>query len=207
MTRRCKYPRRSNVNVAFSLQALGTTFSTAQPGSASPPAVPAPLGSAKYAIVTGALGGIGSETVLTLKSRGYTVVGLDMRDPSASNPDVCDHFFKVDISFFVLPTPDPATVSTLNDVKSLLHGSLHLLVNNAAHQVVSNFESLSCSDWRTTMDTNVHAPFALSQLFLPELKSARGSIVNVASIHANLTKPGFVAYASSKGALVSLTKR
>ena len=79
-------------------------------------------------------------------------------------------------------------------------------MNNAAHQVVSNFEGLTNADWRTTMDTNVHAPFALTQLFLPELKSGRGSVVNVASIHANLTKPGFVAYASSKGALVSLTK-
>ena len=32
-------------------------------------------------------------------------------------------------------------------------------------------------------------------------QAARGSIVNVSSIHANLTKPGFVAYATSKGAL------
>ena len=31
-------------------------------------------------------------------------------------------------------------------------------------------------------------------------------MVNVASIHANLTKPGFVAYATSKAALVGLTR-
>jgi NAD(P)-dependent dehydrogenase (short-subunit alcohol dehydrogenase family) len=51
------------------------------------------------------------------------------------------------------------------------------------------------------MSTNVTAPFCLIREFLPELKAARGSIVNVSSIHANLTKPGFVAYATSKVSL------
>jgi len=47
---------------------------------------------------------------------------------------------------------------------------------------------------------------ALTQVLLPALERGRGSIVNVASVHANLTKPGFVAYATSKAALVGLTR-
>ncbi len=34
---------------------------------------------------------------------------------------------------------------------------------------------------------------ASAQLLLPELQAARGAVVMVSSIHANLTKPGFAA--------------
>ncbi|CAE7938183.1 unnamed protein product [Symbiodinium sp. KB8] len=56
------------------------------------------------------------------------------------------------------------------------------------------------------MTTNLSACFSLVQVFLDDLKATKGSVVNVSSIHCNLTKPGFVAYATSKGALVSLTR-
>jgi len=41
---------------------------------------------------------------------------------------------------------------------------------------------------------------------LPLLREAKGSVVNVASIHATVTKPEFTVYATSKSALVSLTR-
>ena len=50
------------------------------------------------------------------------------------------------------------------------------------------------------------APFLLIQGLLPELKKAKGSVVNIASVHSISTKPGFVCYATSKTALVGLTK-
>lgn len=68
-------------------------------------------------------------------------------------------------------------------------------------------EDTSSTDWDLVMSTNVTAPFCLIREFLPELKAARGSIVNVSSIHANLTKPGFVAYATSKVGPSHLTYR
>jgi NAD(P)-dependent dehydrogenase (short-subunit alcohol dehydrogenase family) len=38
------------------------------------------------------------------------------------------------------------------------------------------------------------------------LEKAKGSVVNIASIHAVATKPGFVCYATSKAALVGMTR-
>lgn len=190
-----------------SYSSLGTKFETSLSELGKTPKL-SDAGSKKYAIVTGALGGIGSETVLCLQDKGYTVIGLDRRDPNSvkNARNVSDHFFNVDIAKFVAMEKCPDTIKTLEAVKAQLAGSLHLLVNNAAHQVVKPCEAITSDDWRETMETNVHAPFALTQYFLPELKASKGSVVNIASIHANLTKPGFVAYASSKGALVSLTK-
>lgn len=41
---------------------------------------------------------------------------------------------------------------------------------------------------------------------LPQLEQARGSVINISSIHARLTKAHFVAYATSKAALSGMTR-
>jgi NAD(P)-dependent dehydrogenase (short-subunit alcohol dehydrogenase family) len=53
---------------------------------------------------------------------------------------------------------------------------------------------------------HVIAPFLLAQGLLPCLEADSGSVINIASVHAHATKPGFVCYATSKAALVGLTK-
>lgn len=83
---------------------------------------------------------------------------------------------------------------------------LGVLINNAAIQVVSRVEDLAVSDFRQTLDVNVVAAFALVKLLLPRLEKNGGSVINMGSIHGRLTKPKFTAYATSKGALETLTR-
>jgi NAD(P)-dependent dehydrogenase (short-subunit alcohol dehydrogenase family) len=83
---------------------------------------------------------------------------------------------------------------------------LSVLINNAAIQILASTDTLSRADWRKTLDVNLLAPFFWTQVFLPELEEASGSVINISSIHAHLTKPSFVAYATSKSALSSLTR-
>ncbi|MCU0394198.1 MAG: SDR family oxidoreductase, partial [Thermoflexibacter sp.] len=83
---------------------------------------------------------------------------------------------------------------------------LDLLINNAAVQLLSPTETNALADWYETMNVNLTAPMLLSQLFLPMIEKEGGSIINIASIHQQLTKPRFVSYATSKSALVGLTK-
>jgi NAD(P)-dependent dehydrogenase (short-subunit alcohol dehydrogenase family) len=95
----------------------------------------------------------------------------------------------------------------VSELKALTAVSgLSVLVNNAAVQILGRTEAVSVQDWEVTLRTNLVAPFMLAQALLPELERARGSVVNIASIHAVATKPGFVAYATSKAALVGLTR-
>jgi NAD(P)-dependent dehydrogenase (short-subunit alcohol dehydrogenase family) len=67
-------------------------------------------------------------------------------------------------------------------------------------------DSLTRSDWQSTLDINLVAPFLLTQALLPELERAEGAVVNISSIHAKLTKANFVAYATSKAALSGMTR-
>jgi NAD(P)-dependent dehydrogenase (short-subunit alcohol dehydrogenase family) len=164
----------------------------------------------RVVVLTGVLGGIGSAIAELMHDEGYLVVGLDRcPPPDGVIPKSIDSFIQCDISKLVGDTEEAVVLGqSIVDATQKISGSnkLTALINNAAYQVVAPIEDTSMTMWSEVMATNVGAPFALAKLFLPQLTAAKGSIINIASIHANLTKPEFVAYASSKGALVSLTK-
>jgi NAD(P)-dependent dehydrogenase (short-subunit alcohol dehydrogenase family) len=151
-------------------------------------------------LITGSAGGIGQALVKAFAAEGYYVIGLD-RDVS---PGV-DHSVNLDLARLVA---DESVAKSLGEwLESALDGRpLRALVNNAAVQRLSPVESLTIADFRATLDVNLVAAFALVKLCLPWLEATGGSVINVGSIHARLTKSNFTAYATSKGALETLTR-
>ena len=154
-------------------------------------------------LITGALGGIGRALCEEFHSHGYKVIALDKQAGK--------------VPAHLLLQIDIRTIATNEEVRSDLFGKvdsflqkegadLKGLINNAAIQILGETNQLTSKDWQETLETNLLAPFFLSQLFLPQLEKAKGSIVNVSSIHEKLTKPTFVAYATSKSALSGLTR-
>ncbi|MGD1859435.1 MAG: SDR family NAD(P)-dependent oxidoreductase [Leptolyngbyaceae cyanobacterium] len=158
---------------------------------------------AKTVLITGAGGGIGRELCKEFKAAGYRVIGID--HPSAPVVENCDCIVSAD--FTKLCRDTEYRVKIFNQLRSnLLNRSLKALINNAAVQIIQPTENLTVNQWHTTLDINLVAPFLLVQAFLNELTQATGSVVNIASIHAKLTKPSFACYATSKAALVGLTQ-
>jgi NAD(P)-dependent dehydrogenase (short-subunit alcohol dehydrogenase family) len=154
-------------------------------------------------LITGACGGIGQALVRTFHTRGYHVLATDIREPTEDLP--CDHYIQADLEKTVVN--EAYAKSIFAAIREMLHDSqLKALVNNAAVQILTPSESLSRSDWHTTLHTNLLAPFFWTQALLGELTRAHGSVVNISSIHAQQTKRNFVAYATSKAALSALTK-
>jgi len=151
-------------------------------------------------LVTGAAGGIGKSICEVFFEAGYQVIGVDRRE----TVDLPYTVLRFDISD--LSHGDAACKSFYHSVEELAKGRLNALINNAAIQIVKPIEAITVSDWAETLDTNLLAPFWLSQRFLPMLRAAKGCVVNIASIHAMVTKSEFTVYATSKGALVALTR-
>jgi len=156
---------------------------------------------AKAAIITGAAGGIGVALCLAFKESGYYTVAVDKLKSDA----ICDAFVTIDLDIycreeFYRSEADERLLKAVGEI------AIGVLVNNAAVQILGDTTNLSIDDWQSTLNVNLLAPFLLAQSLLPHLESAQGSIVNIASIHASLTKPGFVCYATSKAALVGLTR-
>jgi len=152
------------------------------------------------ALVTGAASGIGKAICEAFVDGGYRVIGVDRR-VAVGLPYMLLNYDVSDLCHC-----SPKGKSFCAELEDLLDGRLDVLVNNAAVQIVKPIEHISAPDWADTFNTNLLAPFWLTQRFLPLLRAARGSVVNIASIHCTATKPHFALYATSKGALVSLTR-
>lgn len=154
----------------------------------------------KTVLITGVSGGIGQGLAKKFKEADYNVVGIDIT--SVESPFI-DCFILLDLNLY-------ASDSIYRDKKGkLLHDKiprLNTLINNAAVQLLGSVEDININDWQKTMNVNLTSPLLLSQLFLSKLEDSKGSIINIGSIHQQLTKKSFVSYATSKSALIGLTK-
>jgi NAD(P)-dependent dehydrogenase (short-subunit alcohol dehydrogenase family) len=85
-------------------------------------------------------------------------------------------------------------------------GGLDCLVNSAGILLRGNATDTSNDDWRVTMAINLDVPFFLSRAAIPYLRKSAGSIVNLASYWGTNGGDRAVAYSSSKGGLILLSK-
>jgi NAD(P)-dependent dehydrogenase (short-subunit alcohol dehydrogenase family) len=155
----------------------------------------------KAVVVTGAAGGIGRALCEAFRSAGFYVIGLDV----AAVGDWADAGVRVDLNEYVQsPGVRARVLGEISDHKDVR--PVHGLINNAAVQILGRIEALTTEDWTKTLNVNLLAPFLLVQQLLPWIAESSGSVVNISSIHATLTKSEFVAYATSKSALVGLTR-
>jgi len=154
----------------------------------------------KVVLITGVLGGIGSLMAETFKAKGYFVVGLDINNNILNNSDL---FIKFDLNQYCINKEYRIEMNKVFEEKV---PNLNVLINNAAVQILGKIDEIKFEDWTMTLNVNLTAPFLLSQLFLNKLANTKGCIINISSIHQQLTKKRFISYATSKAALVGLTK-
>jgi NAD(P)-dependent dehydrogenase (short-subunit alcohol dehydrogenase family) len=85
-------------------------------------------------------------------------------------------------------------------------GGLDILVNNAAFQMThDSIEELTPEEWDKTFRTNIHPMFYLCRAALPRMREG-STILNTTSVQAYQPSPNLLAYASTKGAIVTFTK-
>jgi NAD(P)-dependent dehydrogenase (short-subunit alcohol dehydrogenase family) len=103
---------------------------------------------------------------------------------------------------------DPHACRKLIDATVDRFGRLDVLVNNAGIFPIVEIEDTTAEIWDEIFAVNVRAPFLCAQAAIPHLKKQGGGvIVNIGSTTMYRALGDRIAYATSKGALLTLTKR
>jgi NAD(P)-dependent dehydrogenase (short-subunit alcohol dehydrogenase family) len=86
-------------------------------------------------------------------------------------------------------------------------GGLDIIVNAAAIHPFGSVLETDLATWSHCMMVNVGSIYLLAHFGIPEMKKrGRGSILNIASVQGHACQRGVAAYATSKGAIHSLTR-
>lgn len=151
----------------------------------------------KIALITGATAGIGAAAVDVFSKAGWTVLAVG-RTQKGDFPQGTT-FYKTDVS-------QPASIAELFGAIRGKTDHLDALVNNAAVQICKPLVEMNIEEWDVILNTNLRSVFLMAREALGLLTNAKGSIVNVSSVHAVATSKNIAAYAASKGGIVALTR-
>ena len=109
-----------------------------------------------------------------------------------------------------LDQADPTSIDPAVGAAADAFGRLDVLVNNAAWNIgipFAKLDQITVDVWDRMFDTNVRGPFLLARAAATHMRKAGGGrIVNIASVAGLLPTGSSLAYASSKSALIHLTR-
>ena len=160
----------------------------------------------KIAIVTGTTG-IGKAIAKRLAKDGGQVLscGID----TVSNDNLAREAKAERISIEV----QTCDVSQAEDVQAaiqaavMLFGGLDIIINAAAVHPYGNAVETDLETWNRCMNVNVTSVFLFAHFGVPEIrKRGGGAIINLSSVQGHACQRGVAAYATSKGAIHSLTR-
>jgi NAD(P)-dependent dehydrogenase (short-subunit alcohol dehydrogenase family) len=153
---------------------------------------------AKVVCITGVAGGIGGATAEVFAKSNWHVVGVDCIKPSKM-PTCIRRYIHADLG-------NVTEVKRVFDEISQQECRLDVLINNAAVQITKRLVDTEPDEWDQLMAVNVRSVYLSIKHAFPLLSRQGGSIVNVSSVHAIATSENVAAYATSKGAVVALTR-
>jgi len=163
------------------------------------------------ALVTGGASGLGAETARELAAAGAKVAVLDLNEQAGKKlaAEISGVYVQCDVSSG--PSVEAAVAGARN-----AHGPARILVNCAgigtAKRLVGKDGPMPLEDFTRVIQVNLVGTFnvmrvaAADMIKLPELEDGeRGVMINTSSVAAYDGQVGQVAYAASKGGIVSMT--
>jgi NAD(P)-dependent dehydrogenase (short-subunit alcohol dehydrogenase family) len=159
--------------------------------------------SSRSILITGASTGIGRASAIALDRAGFTVFAGVRNDTAAARlRETSESLIPIQLE---ITDPD-AISSALTQIEGQLAGQPFFgLMNNAGITVNGPLEFLPLSDLRRQLEVNLVAQLAVTQAFLPLLRSSRGRIVNTGSVSGLLAAPALGPYSMSKFAFEAMS--
>ena len=162
--------------------------------------------SGRHVLVTGGSRGIGAAIVEKALIEGARVSFIDIEEQAGLA--LCAALAAPDRCFFGV-----GNVCNADDIAHVCRaaaaqfGPIIGLVNNAGKNAYSDPVTMTETEWDDVFSVDLKAAWLVARAVLPGMIAAQqGSIVNIASIHADMTYPSMFPYAAAKAGLVGLTK-
>ena len=162
----------------------------------------------KVAVVTGGGRGLGRAYCEALARGGAAVVAADIRDTAETVAAVAATNGR--ITGTALDAADMASCEAMARHAVDEFGRIDVLVNNAALYgdiQGGRFDRIERDEWDRTMAVNVRGVWQCCKACVPAMREAGGgSIINIASLAAVYGMPFGLHYATSKAAVIGMTR-
>lgn len=163
------------------------------------------------AVVTGAGSGIGRAIAAGYAREGARVVLLDVNEGAAAEAakEIRDAGGKAD-SFALDVTRREDCVAIAMEIAGKI-GQISILVNNAGiarRNGMLGADEAVIKDWEDVIAINLTGVFNVTHAFLPQIRAAKGRIVNIGSIQSfvHVRTPSSPAYTASKHGVLGFTR-
>lgn len=162
----------------------------------------------KVALITGSARRVGAVIARTLHANNIKIV-IHYRSSATDAKALCDELNA--------KRPDSAITlaADLNDITqppklaadaAKQWGRLDILINNASSFFPTPIGKANDDNWNDLLNSNVKAPFFLTQAAAPFLTKQNGCIINMVDIHARQPLKSYPIYCIAKAGLLMLTK-
>lgn len=166
-----------------------------------------PLAS-KVALITGGARRVGAEIVRTLHEAGMNVV-VHYNASADEGESLCQDLNQKRPNSATAIHADLQAIENeqaLVDEAAAVWGRLDALINNASRFYRTMMGEVTDYAWEDLMNSNLKAPFFLSQAAASYLKAKRGVIINIGDVSVKRPVKDYAVYCISKGGLITLTK-
>ena len=163
----------------------------------------------KIALVTGALGGIGTAICEKLLADDYYIIAtLSKNDPERTKKWCDDHKFNADsFEFLPIDLSDHETATAAIQQTIDKYDNIYALINAAGITRDSSFKNMSFMQWKEVIDTNLTSLYTIVHpIFTKMLQQKSGRIVNISSINGLRGQYGQTNYSATKAGIIGFTK-
>src|SRR5690625_1331811 len=161
--------------------------------------------SPQRAAVTGAAAGIGAAVALQLAEQGAVVYAIDVNVEGLKALGAQSRGPGRIVTLRADVTDESAMTAAFEQIDA--DGRVDSLVCAAGIQTYGKVDTTTMATYDQTMGVNVRGAFLAAHLAVPQIRSlGGGAIVLVASVQAYVARQGVAAYATTKGALLSLMR-
>src|SRR3990167_3094634 len=162
----------------------------------------------KVALITGSARRIGAEIAHTLHQAGMNVA-LHYNASEEEAIALCEKLNRIrphSATAIQAELQEPESEKVLVQKTIETWKRLDVLINNASRFYRTVLGKVTDYAWEDLINSNLKAPFFLSQAAAPYLAENQGLIVNIAYIHAERPLRHYSVYCISKGGLLTMTK-